>query len=123
MSQNLSAQAASRPRTSRIPSRAAAAGRFVLHFGEMVLAMYAGMLIYMPMEGLVPSSLQPIGMALFMAGRMVVWMRIRGQGWRHGLEMAVAMLVPWAALTGGTRALPLPATFADWAMYLGMLGY
>ena len=51
----------------------------MLHYGEMVLAMYVGMLIFMPLEGLLPSSLQQIGMALFMAWPMVVWMRIRGR--------------------------------------------
>ena len=68
----------------RLRSRALSVARFVLHYGEMVLAMYVGMLIYMPLEGLVPSSLQQIGMALFMAWPMVVWMRIRGHAWRHG---------------------------------------
>jgi transcriptional regulator GlxA family with amidase domain len=123
MSHILSAQPASRPSTSRIAASLAAAGRFVLHFGEMVLAMYVGMLIYMPLEGWVPSSLQQIGMAVFMAWPMVVWMRIRRHGWRHGFEMAAAMLAPWAVVMAAAQAfLPLTA-FADWAMYLGMLGY
>src|SRR5438093_8251888 len=82
----------------RLRANALSVGRFVLHFGEMVLAMYVGMLIYMPLEGFIPVSLQGIGMALFMAWPMVVWMRIRGHGWRHGFEMALAMLVPWAAV-------------------------
>ena len=25
-------------------------------------------------------------------------MRVRGHGWRHGLEMAAGMVVPWAAV-------------------------
>src|SRR5262245_66242069 len=96
MSYILSLRAASSPWTSRIPSGVLAAGRFALHFGEMVLAMYVGMLIYMPVEGLLPNSLQQIGMALFMAWPMVVWMRMRGHGWRRGFEMSAAMLIPWA---------------------------
>ena len=45
MSYILSLRAASRSWTSWIPSSVLAAGRFVLHFGEMVLAMFVGMLI------------------------------------------------------------------------------
>src|SRR2546421_5785553 len=62
----------------RLRANALSVGRFVLHFGEMLLAMYVGMLIYMPLEGFIRVSLQGIGMALFMAWAMVVWMRIRG---------------------------------------------
>src|SRR5437762_13617164 len=123
MSYICSAPSASRPWTSKIPSGAAAAGRFVLHYGEMVLAMYVGMLIFMPLEGLLPSSLQQIGMALFMAWPMVVWMRIRGHGWRHGFEMAAAMLIPWALLLMLAKVFSPLASVADWAMYAGMLVY
>jgi transcriptional regulator GlxA family with amidase domain len=122
MSHNLYTYPASRPWTSRIPSGIPAAGRFVLHFGEMVIAMYVGMLIYMPLEGLVPGSLQRAGMALFMAWPMVVWMRLRGHGWQHGVEMAAAMLVPWAALIVAGNVFPPLASLADFAMYVGMLG-
>ncbi|MBV9172062.1 MAG: DJ-1/PfpI family protein [Chloroflexi bacterium] len=97
--------------------------RFALHYGEMVLAMYAGMLIYMPLEKAIPPGFQQIGMALFMAWPMVVWMRIRGHGWRHGFEMSAAMLVPWAALKVAANVMPVLANIADWAMYLGMLAY
>src|SRR5437870_3988914 len=112
----------------RLRANALSVGRFVLHFGEMVLAMYVGMLIYMPVEGLVPVFLQGIGMALFMAWPMVVWMRIRGHCWRHGFEMAGAMLVPWAAVVGlvglgAANALPWLTHSSDAAMYLGMLGF
>src|SRR2546428_11403551 len=73
------------------------------------------------------ASVQPIGMALFMATPMVAWMRIRGHGWRHGFEMAVAMLVPWAVIVslvaiGASTALPWLAQADGPAMYLGMLG-
>src|SRR5207302_6527061 len=73
-------------------------GRFALHFLEMLLAMYAGMLIFMAIPGVValPALLHQFGMALSMTLPMVLWMRIRGHGWRHGFEMSAAMLVPWA---------------------------
>jgi hypothetical protein len=62
-----------------------------------------------------------------MAAPMVAWMRIRGHGWRHGFEMALAMLVPWAAVVGlvalgAANVLPWLAHASDPAMYLGMLG-
>jgi putative intracellular protease/amidase len=99
--------------------------RFVLHFGEMVAAMYVGMLLYMPVQNLLPSASHQVGMALFMAWPMVVWMRVRGHAWRHGFEMAAAMLIPWAALVGLQTVLGLSwiQTAAGVAMYLGMLGY
>lgn len=111
------------PRTASLAARALNVARFVLHYGEMVLAMFAGMLIYMPLESLVPPALRGIGMALFMAWPMVVWMRIRGHGWRHGFEMSLAMLVPWAVLLAGSKVIPVLANAADWAMYVGMLAY
>jgi len=123
MSYILSLRAASRSWTSWIPSSILAAGRFALHYGEMVLAMYVGMLIYMPLESLIPTELQQLGMALFMAWPMVVWMRIRGHGWRHGFEMAAAMLIPWAALLLLAKVISPLASLADYAMYLGMLGF
>jgi transcriptional regulator GlxA family with amidase domain len=89
----------------------------------MVLAMFVGMLIYMPLQSLLPAELQQIGMALFMAWPMVVWMRVRGHAWRHGFEMAAAMLVPWAALGTASKVIPSLAPFAEWAMYAGMLAY
>jgi AraC family transcriptional regulator, transcriptional activator FtrA len=127
MAHTLSSHATTPALSSRIPAGALTAGRFALHFGEMVLAMYAGMLIYMPLESLVPPALQGIGMALFMAWPMVAWMRIRGHGWRHGFEMALAMLVPWAAVVGlnalgANNVLPWLKQADGPAMYLGMLG-
>jgi transcriptional regulator GlxA family with amidase domain len=99
--------------------------RFVLHFGEMVLAMYVGMLLYMPIQGMLPSAVHQVGMALFMAWPMVVWMRVRGHAWRHGCEMAAAMLIPWAAVIGLQAATGLSwlQPVGSAAMYLGMLGY
>jgi transcriptional regulator GlxA family with amidase domain len=107
--------------------RARNVGRFVLHFVEMALAMELGMLIFMPLASFIPAALQQIGMALFMAWPMVAWMRIRGHAWRHGLEMAAAMLVPWAAVLvlvalGAATALPWLKQADGPAMYLGMLG-
>ncbi len=81
--------------------------RFVLHFVEMILAMELGMVA---LGGFDTGILRPAGlnltgrspemdvlaMGVFMAAPMVAWMRLRGHGWRHGLEMAAAMVVPFA---------------------------
>ena len=127
MTHILSTHPTTRPWSLRLPAGALTATRFVLHFGEMVLAMMAGMLVYMPVAGFIPAALQQIGMALFMAAPMIAWMRIRGHGWRHGFEMALAMLGPWAAVEslvalGAANVLPWLAHANDPAMYLGMLG-
>src|SRR5437870_5328174 len=127
MTHILSTHPTTTPWALRLPAGALTAARFVLHFGEMVLAMMAGMLVYMPVAGFIPAALHQIGMALFMAAPMVAWMRIRGHGWRHGFEMALAMIVPWAAVVGlvalgAANVLPWLAHASDPAMYLGMLG-
>jgi hypothetical protein len=81
---------------------------FVRHYVEMVLAMFAGMIVLgLPAEaglrliGSSSSDLQAdapavllIGMALTMTVPMVAWMRFRGHGWRPCAEMAGAMFVP-----------------------------
>lgn len=90
-------------------------GRFLLHFAEMCIAMEAGMLIFHalpignPLRDFVNQVLAPrgykavsnidldvhlLGMWVFMTVPMVLWMRIRGHGWRHGADMAGAMLAP-----------------------------
>jgi putative intracellular protease/amidase len=114
---------------SRLLVGALSVGRFALHFVEMLLAMYVGMLIFMAIPGAValPALLHQLGMALSMTLPMVVWMRIRGHGWRHGFEMAAGMLVPWAVVLGlvalgAANVLPWLGGAADPAMVLGMLG-
>jgi hypothetical protein len=122
-------------------------GRFLLHFAEMCLAMEAGMLVFHalpignPLRSWVDSAIAPqsytalsnidldvhlLGMWVFMSVPMVVWMRIRGHGWRHGADMAGAMLAPTVVCIGlcwlGLDAiLPwLPASTMP-AMLLAML--
>jgi mannitol-specific phosphotransferase system IIBC component len=98
------------PHNHRIRSSALGVVRFILHLLEMTVAMMAGMpVLFMLRNAIPPSSsfaaaFQP-GTALFglMAGvfmtvPMVAWMIVRGHGWRHSVEMGLAMLVPFAAL-------------------------
>src|SRR5215467_15317597 len=102
MTHTLPSHPTTRPWSSRIPAGALTAGRFVLHFAEMWIVMLAGMMVYMAVPGVtaLPPLLHQVGMAFSMSLPMVAWMRIRGHGWRHGLEMGVGMLVPWAAAVG-----------------------
>ena len=81
---------------------------FVRHYVEMVIAMFAGMIVLgLPAEaglraiGSSSADLRVdapavlfIGMALTMTVPMVAWMRFPRHGWRPCLEMAGAMFVP-----------------------------
>jgi flagellar biosynthetic protein FliP len=105
-----------------------AAGRFLLHFVEMCIAMLAGIVVFMAVPGVMalPPLLHQAGMALAMSLPMVGWMRARGHGWRHGLEMSIGMLAPWVAVLvlvalGADQALPWLAGADSAAMLLGML--
>jgi hypothetical protein len=99
----------------QLPSAVVSAGRFVLHFAEMCVAMIVGMMVFMAIPGLVdlPRELHLVGMAVAMTAPMVAWMRIRGHGWRHGIEMSVGMLLPWITVLalvgiGAANVLPDP---------------
>lgn len=86
--------------------------RFLWHFGQMVVVMEAGMMIY---HKLVMPQLAPFGfhrlmmaqpllcywlMVASMALPMIAWMRIIHKStWRYTLEMTAIMLAPLAALT------------------------
>jgi transcriptional regulator GlxA family with amidase domain len=129
MSYILSTHPTTAPARSRFTAGALGVGRFALHFVEMLFAMYAGMLIFMGVPGVMalPPVLHQFGMAVSMTVPMVAWMRVRGHGWRHGFEMAAGMLAPWAAVLGlvamgAANALPWLSNAADAAMILGMLG-
>src|SRR5262245_23078207 len=67
-----------------------------------------------------------VEMMVFMVAPVVLWMRVRGWCWRDGAEMAIAMLVPWAAVPvvgrlGLPKALPWFSTSVCIAMFLGTL--
>jgi hypothetical protein len=110
---------------------------FVRHYVEMVIAMFAGMLVLgLPAEGALLAvgsstgalerdapALMLLGMAVVMTVPMVWWMRHRGHGWRPSAEMAASMFVPtfavialmglgaidfWSAM-GSEHALMLPS--------------
>lgn len=77
--------------------------RFLLHFGEMVVAMYLGMMLLDMPSAAVSSALgfsnsDPVTSALVMTITMtvpmVLWMRVRGHTWERSGEMGAAMVVP-----------------------------
>ena len=97
-------------------------GFFIWHYFEMMLAMDVGATLFELLVREIPNStsyalgLQPgtflyiSGISLSMMLVMIAWMIVRGHGWRHSAEMAVAMLVPVAlvavvSIQKGTAAL------------------
>lgn len=96
----------------------------------MWVAMMAGMLAFMAIPGVMqlPKALRLAGMAVAMSLPMVLWMKVRGHGLRHGLEMSAAMVLPWTAVLilvalGASTGFPLLAHAEGPAMLVGMLGY
>jgi hypothetical protein len=92
---------------------------FAVHYLEMVVAMFAGMLVLgLPAEialGAMGVDLQTdapqlalLGMATTMTVPMVAWMWFRGHGARPSAEMALSMYLPtfaaMALLAGGALA-------------------
>lgn len=84
--------------------------RFMLHYLEMVVAMFVGMFVFgmatdalLSLAGVELSTsgepeLAAIKMAFDMSVGMVAWMKIRRHGWPVSLEMAGAMFAPFVIL-------------------------
>lgn len=85
---------------------------FIRHYIEMVVAMFAGMLVLgVPAEGVLralgtstselsvdaPASVL-LAMAVAMTLPMVAWMRHRGHAWQPSMEMAASMFLPTFAI-------------------------
>ncbi len=113
---------------------------FVRHYIEMVVVMFAGMVLLGVPAGWALTAfgtssseltdnapaLMLLSMAVTMTAPMVAWMRYRGHGWRANIEMAASMVLPTlaaiAVLAGG--AMTDIGTLLVWehvAMLLGML--
>ncbi|GAA3193413.1 hypothetical protein [Actinocorallia longicatena] len=108
--------------------------RFALHYLEMVVAMFAGMVVLGFLEsaaglGISHAEHPDLGyliMATNMSAGMAAWMLFRGHGRRSTLEMCVAMYVPavplfpllWLGAIGGMTLMVL----AHVAMFPLMLG-
>ena len=88
--------------------------RFLIHYGEMVLVMIAGMVVLgVPLVlvaaalGAGPAELERnapaavlLGMGLAMTAPMVWWMRRRGHSLRATRVMVVAMVIPTLGALG-----------------------
>ena len=81
---------------------------FIRHYVEMLVAMFAGMVVLggpamlalgaagvtsAELRGEAPAALL-LGMGITMTVPMIAWMRYRGHGWTVCLEMAAAMIAP-----------------------------
>jgi ABC-type multidrug transport system permease subunit len=101
------------PLLSRKPNsdspRARSTRRFLLHYLEMVAAMFLGMIVLgIPAGWLfsafgtswseLSTSWMLFAMAITMSVPMAGWMRYRGHEWQPTLEMVAAMLLPTVAL-------------------------
>jgi len=78
--------------------------RFALHYAEMVIAMFIGMIALGPLWSWVWPGLSDlpavdaIVMATNMTAGMAAWMLIRRHRWQLIAEMAVAMFLPFLVL-------------------------
>jgi len=78
--------------------------RFVLHYLEMIIAMFVGMFALDPVWSLaVPGVMdRPDAAAIVMATNMTIgmsaWMAVRRHPWLRVAEMAAAMYLPFVAL-------------------------
>jgi hypothetical protein len=114
---------------------------FVRHYIEMVVAMFAGMVLLGVPAGWALTAfgtssseltdnapaLMLLGMAVTMTAPMVAWMRYRGHGWRANMEMAASMVLPtFAAIgllaVGAMTDIGTLLVVEHVAMLLGMLG-
>jgi hypothetical protein len=123
----------------KIWSSAAKLGRFSLHYLEMVVAMMIGMPFFFMLRNVIPASssytaifvrgtiLFDLAMVIVMTIPMVIWMIVRGHGWRHSAEMAFAMSALMVVVIA-LRLLVGSNTYSPWlrqvgynGMFLGML--
>jgi hypothetical protein len=86
------------------------AGRFILNFLELQIAMVLGAFVCFQLGRVISDAsslrvayhpgtyLYAIGDVLFLSVPVVVWRRFRGRGWRHSLELALAMIGPVAII-------------------------
>jgi len=125
--------------TTVVQGPATRAGRFLLSFVELQVAMTLGALVCLVLGRAVrvtalATAYQPgtvvyfVGDVLFLTTPVVLWMILRGRGWRHGLGLALAMLAPVAAIVVvGELAQSDYLLWLVYAMYpamsLGMVAY
>jgi hypothetical protein len=119
------------------------ARRFARHYLEMVIAMFAGMIVLgLPVEGVLRAvgtssnaiedsapAATMVEMAIIMTIPMVAWMRHHGHAWRPCNEMAASMFLPtlaamalmWTGAIGFGTAMVLQHAIMLPAMLVAML--
>ena len=124
----------------RISKGGLTAGRFLLNLLELQISMGLGALVCYLVVRLISTSpsyatsyrpgtfLFALGDIFFLTVPVVAWMILRGHGWRHSLEIAVAMIAPVALIIvlgqlAGFAYLLWLLTAGYPAMSLGMLVY
>ena len=109
-----------------VPAGVSSKLAFARHFGEMILAMFAGMVVLGGLAQLVfaaagssvsdqSGGFQVMLMGFNMTVPMVAWMSYRGHSRARNVEMAASMIVPsvfaailaWAGVLGEVGALAL----------------
>jgi hypothetical protein len=112
------------PNVNAGTTRAGSKRAFARHFGEMVLAMFLGMLVLGGVAELLfaaagnglsdqSGGTQVMVMGVSMTVPMITWMRHRGHSAARNVEMALSMIVPsaaaaalaWAGVLGAGAAL------------------
>lgn len=124
----------------RISKGGLKAGRFLLNLLELQISMGLGALVCYLVVRLISTSpsyatsyrpgtlLFALGDIFFLTVPVVAWMIVRGHGWRHSVELAIAMIVPVALIIvlgqlAGFAYLLWLLTAGYPAMSLGMLFY
>jgi cytochrome bd-type quinol oxidase subunit 2 len=87
---------------------------FIRHYVEMLVAMFAGMVVLggpamltLGAAGVTSAELRSdapaallLGMGITMTVPMVAWMRHRGHGWQPSNEMGASMMIPTVGVAG-----------------------
>ena len=86
----------------RVTWRTAVANRrFIIHYGQMVVAMFAGMGLLMPVSMLLGDlriEAEALVMATWMVIGMAAWMAWRRHSWTAIVEMSLAMYLGFVVL-------------------------
>ncbi|HEV7651198.1 MAG TPA: hypothetical protein VGP26_23865 [Actinophytocola sp.] len=117
--------------TEKADRKKAETRRFVLHYVEMVIAMFVGMGVFAPLwtlafalsdsDAMDRTDVMAMSMATNMVIGMSLWMWFRGHSARPVAEMAIAMYLPFVVLLVPLWLGAIGATFLMVAGHVLML--